>query len=372
MKIVVAMDSFKGSISARLACETVREGLLAAAPDDDVICVPMADGGEGTAEALLAARHGEWKSCRVMGPLPGRYIDAGFAWFADDRLAVVEMAAASGLTLLEETERNPLLTTTLGTGELLRAAADAGAQRILLAVGGSATVDGGTGAATALGWRFLDEAGSLLDPGGGALVRLSRIIPPAHPWSCGVDVLCDVDHPLLGPHGAAPVFGPQKGATAAMVAQLESGLERLAACVQDQLGMDIAHLPGGGAAGGLAAGAVAFLSGRLVPGIDAVMEASRLPGLVAGADWVLSGEGCFDASSLRGKVVSGILRVAQPHGVQVGVLAGCAPLPESEWQAAGLQFVAPTAQEGTPFEEARRTAVADLRRTAQTMRAMMH
>ena len=306
MTVVVALDAFKGCLSAADACAAVADGLRAAAPAAELRLVPMADGGEGTAAALLAARPGGvWVRREVCGPLPGRTVEAGFAWFADDGTAVVEMAAASGLPLLAVDERDPERTTTRGTGELLAAAVAQGARRILLTIGGSATVDGGVGAAAALGWRFLGADGRDVPPGGGHLGEIARIVPPVARQLPSVTVLCDVTNPLCGPDGAAAVFGPQKGATPRQVAQLDAGLRHFAERIAADVGRDVLALPGGGAAGGLGAGAAAFFDAVLTPGIDAVIDACGLRQALRKAAWCITGEGCFDQTSLRGKVVSG-------------------------------------------------------------------
>lgn len=336
MKIVVAMDSFKGSLSAARACEIVSESIRAAVPDAQVIVKPMADGGEGTAQAMIAAGDGQWIEETTMGPLPDMGARAGFAWFADERTAVVEMAMASGLVLLEPALRNPLKTTTFGTGQLITAAINHGAKRILLAVGGSATVDGGVGAATAMGWKFLDENGREISLGGGQLAAIDKIIPPSQSTRVPVEVLCDVDNPLCGERGAARVYGPQKGATEEMVESLEVGLTHLAKLVKNKLGRDIKDIPGAGAAGGLAAGAAAFMDAQLVSGIQTVMSQSRLYEALAQADWVITGEGRFDRQSLQGKVVSGIARAAKPTGAKVAVLAGQILLEPGEYRSLGI------------------------------------
>jgi glycerate kinase len=368
MKIIVAMDSFKGTMSASVACARVRQGMHAAAPDDTILCVPMADGGEGTAAALMNARGGEWIPLTVMGPLPQMDVEGGFAWFAADQSVLVEMAVASGLPLLRPAQRNPLLTTTYGTGALIVSALNKGAKIVRLAVGGSATVDGGVGAAMALGWQFLDADGQSIGYGGGALSRIERIVPPSQPFPVAVEVLCDVDSPLTGPQGAAVVFGPQKGATPEMVEQLDAGLAHLAHLVREQLGIEMDRVAGAGAAGGLAAGAIAFMDGKLVPGIDTVMEASGLVEQVKDADWIISGEGRFDHQSMRGKVVSGLVRMARLHAAKVGVIAGSIRVTEPECAAAGLAFAVPTSSAETPFEVAALTAEADLEKTAYRVR----
>jgi len=322
MKVVIALDSFKGSLTAMRACSIVAETIESVLTETEAVLKPMADGGEGTAAALMAARQGQWIEQKVTGPAPSMQVDAGFVWLPAERTAVVEMASASGLELLGEQQRNPLYTTTYGTGQLIDAAIRHGAGRILLGVGGSATVDGGVGAALALGWRFLDEQGRDIPLGGAGLNRIGEIAPPSEPLEVFVDVLCDVDSPLCGPHGAARIYGPQKGATPEMVETLDAGLAHLATQVREQLGTEIAKIPGAGAAGGLAAGAVAFLDARLVSGVEVAMDEIRLREAVADADWVVTGEGCFDQQSLRGKVVSGVVRVAREGGARVAVLAG--------------------------------------------------
>lgn len=323
MRIVVAMDSFKGSLTAPEACEAVAGGLERALPEAELVLRPMADGGEGTAAAVITAAGGEWVPFRVTGPLPGMEVDAGFVWLAARGPgALVEMAVASGLTLLDAAERDPLRTTTFGTGELLHAAAGRGPRVLWLAVGGSATVDGGVGAATALGWRFLDRTGAEVGLGGEALCRIHDIVPPADVGLPPVVVLCDVTNPLLGPNGAARIFGPQKGADPEAVERLEEGLSNLVGRVRSALGLDLQGLRGAGAAGGLAAGAVAFMGAKLESGVDTLMDVIGLPDAVAGADWVITGEGRFDRQSLAGKVVSGVARAARESGARVAVLAG--------------------------------------------------
>jgi glycerate kinase len=325
MKIVVAMDSFKGSVSAVEACEAVRRGLSGVLPVADIGIMPMADGGEGTARTILAATQGEWVAVEASGPLPPMRVHGGYAWLPyRGPGAVVEMATASGLELLRPDELDPLAATTLGTGEQLAAAFERGPTTVWLGIGGSATVDGGTGAARALGWRFLDEIGRDVALGGGGLARIARIEPPDVRRDAGahVHVLCDVDNPLLGERGAAVVFGPQKGATPEAVDQLETGLANLADVIERDLGKDVRSLPGAGAAGGFGAGAVAFLDAHPVSGIDAVMDASGLEDALADADWVVTGEGRFDMQSLAGKVVSGVLTRAERAGCRVAVVSG--------------------------------------------------
>lgn len=337
--VVVAMDAFKGTLSAAEACAAAARGVRRAWPGARVRLVPLADGGEGTAEALIQAGNGSWIPCTAPGPLPDRDVPGMIGWLAEAGPdAVVEMARVNGLTLLEPNERNPELTSTRGTGVLLDRAVARGARTLWLAIGGSATVDGGTGAARALGWRFLDRAGGVVPEGGGALRRIHRILPPADDplRSVRVRVLCDVDNPLLGPRGAARVFGPQKGATPDQVERLESGLAHLASRIEVDLGQEVRTLPGGGAAGGLGAGALAFMHAELLPGIDAVMEAVGLERILGDADLVITGEGSFDESSLHGKVVSGVARRAGTYGIPVAVVAGRVEVSPDQAREAGV------------------------------------
>ncbi len=352
MKIVVAIDSFKGSLTAVQACETVAQAIHSLMPLAQVVTKPMADGGEGTASVLMASAGGQWISRTVMGPLSDMKVEAGFVWLDVDKTAVVEMATAAGLQLLRPEQRNPLKTTTYGVGQLIKAAIDQDARQILLAIGGSATVDGGAGAAMALGWRFLAPDGLEIGLGGGQLDRVSRIVPPRAGLAAAVDVLCDVDNPLCGEHGAARVYGPQKGATPEMVERLDAALSHLAQVVKEQMGRDIAEVPGAGAAGGLAAGAIAFMNARLVCGIDTIMAQTRLQEAITGADWVITGEGSFDEQSLRGKVVSGVLRVAKAAGAQVAVLAGQVRLPRREYRRAGVEAAVSCMEDGMDLEYA--------------------
>lgn len=357
MKIVVALDSFKGSLSAAEAVSTVAEVLQRESPSSCVVQKPMADGGEGTAAALLASStSGAWVPVEVMGPLPAMKVHGGFGWFSDTKEAVVEMASASGLILLETKELNPMLTTTYGTGQLLLAAAERGATRIRLAVGGSATVDGGVGAAMAMGWGFLDRDGEAIPLGGAGLERLESIKPPTQPWGIPIEVLCDVDSSLCGPAGAAAVYGPQKGATPEMVERLDRALARMARLAEEVTGEGILSLAGGGAAGGLAAGTVLFMGAKLVSGVRCVMEASGLTDALAGADWVVTGEGRFDEQSLHGKVVSGVLSEAKARGVKVAVLAGSVALASADYHAQGVEVAYATKPEAMPLNEALKQA----------------
>jgi glycerate kinase len=364
VKIVVALDKFKGSLTAPRACEIVRDAIHSFRRDVTVIVKPMADGGDGTAEVFRLALGGEWVQHKVTGPLPRMLVNARYLWLPRERLAVIEMAQASGLVLLKPEQRNPLRTHSHGTGELLCYAASRGAQRILLAVGGSATIDGGVGAARAGGWRFVGANGEQVELGGGELERIVKIEDPKSApdldeedfFNSSVEVLCDVDNPLCGERGAAHVFGPQKGATPEMVEQLDAGLRHLAELVKTQLGKDIADAPGAGAAGGLAFGALAFMDAKLIPGVEAVAEAIGLDAELADADWVVTGEGRFDEQSLRGKVVSGVTRLTARHGVNVAVLAGSVQVSQDAWQDEGIQVALSAMNPGMKLDEAMASA----------------
>ena len=336
MKVVISMDSFKGTLTAYEACEIIADAISESVPNVQLVIKPMADGGEGTAQAMIKAANGRWVPQTVMGPLPEMHVEAGFAWFDEDKTALVEMASASGLELLSPEQMNPLNTTTYGTGQLIKAALKYGASKIFLAVGGSATVDGGLGAAMALGWKFLDHQDNPIPLGGAGLEKITRIVRPENLSLVPIEVLCDVDNPLCGEHGAAKVYAPQKGATPQMIKQLEKGLSHLADLVRKQLQRDINNVPGAGAAGGLAAGAIAFMNAAVVSGIETVMARSNLRAELESADWVITGEGSFDRQSLYGKAVSGILKMASQSHTRLVVLAGQVNMSQQEYQKIGI------------------------------------
>jgi glycerate kinase len=324
MRVVVAPDKFKGSLTAMEAAGAMSRGVLAAAAAASIDQIPMADGGEGTVDALVAATGGSYRTARVTGPL-GAPADARFGMLGDGRTGVMEMAAASGLVLVPAAERNPLRASTRGTGELLLAVLAAGAQRVILGIGGSATNDGGAGLAQALGFRLIDATGAELPPGGGNLDRLHAIDSSRRRREIDgieIDVACDVTNPLCGPDGASAVFGPQKGATPAMITALDANLRHFAAIVARDLGVEILTRPGAGAAGGLGGGLAAFVGGKLRPGIDLVIDAVKLRERLAGAQLCLTGEGAIDAQSAFGKTAVGVARVARSLGCPTLALAG--------------------------------------------------
>ncbi|OJW23518.1 MAG: glycerate kinase [Planctomycetales bacterium 71-10] len=323
MRVVIAPDKFKGSLSAPQVVEAVARGVRAAEPSTEIVGVPMADGGEGLVDALAAAGGGEIRRARVTGPL-GDPVDARFALFGDGT-AAAEMASAAGLVLVPKDRRDPGKATTRGVGELLRAIVEAGARRIILGIGGSATNDGGAGMAQALGYRLLDAEGRDVEPGGFGLEALDRIEPAGGPDALRgvqVSVACDVTNPLCGPTGASAVYGPQKGATPEMVGRLDRALRRLADVVARDLHAEIADVPGAGAAGGLGGGLMAFAGGRLKPGIDLVIHAVKLRDKLDGADLCITGEGSLDAQSAYGKTAVGVARLACSLGVPTFALVG--------------------------------------------------
>ena len=326
MRVLVAPDKFRGTLTARQAAEAIETGWRRARPDDLMVLVPMADGGEGTLDALVDAQGGRIVAARVTGPL-GDPVDAAFGMVetADGPTGVVESARASGLALLGGARRDPLRTTTRGTGELILAALGSGARRVVVCLGGSATNDGGVGMAAALGIRFLDPKGRAIADGGAALLDLARIDQrDLHPAVAVASFLgaTDVDNPLCGPSGASHVYGPQKGASPDDVFLLDRALAHLAAVVHHDLGIALKDEPGAGAAGGLGFGLLAFCGARLRRGVDVVMDAVDLGGRMQGADLVITGEGSLDVQSLHGKVPAGVIRLAALLSVPVAVLCG--------------------------------------------------
>ena len=324
MKIVVAPDKFRGSLSAPEAAKAMTRGLKSVARETHVDQVPMADGGEGTVDALVAATLGFLKSCVVTDPL-GRPVLARYGNLGTSSTAVIEMAAASGLGLIPSESRNPAVTTTRGTGELLLQVIASGSRRVILGIGGSATNDGGAGLAQALGYRLLDSKGNEIGFGGGTLDALDRIetsgVDPGL-VNVVVEVACDVDNPLCGPRGASAIYGPQKGANLSLIRRLDENLAHFARIIERDLGVNVRDLPGAGAAGGLGAGLVAFAHARLRPGVALVIEALGLEDRMRGADLCLTGEGAIDASSAFGKTAVGVARCARSFGCPTIAIAG--------------------------------------------------
>jgi glycerate kinase len=327
MKVLVAPDSFKESLTSLQAARAIERGIKKAAESlggsVEIIKIPMADGGEGTVEAIITAVGGSVIPVEVLDPL-GRKIDSFFG-LLDDRTAVIEMAAASGLNLLKQNERNPMVTTTYGTGQLIKAALDAGCRNIIIGIGGSATNDGGVGMAMALGIKFLDKEGRKIGFGGGELKKIEKIdVSGIDPRIAHVEitVASDVKNVLFGPHGASAVYGPQKGATPEMVKILDENLRHLAAVIKKDLGKDIAQIPGSGAAGGLGATLMAFLNSQLRPGIEIIMDITHFSDRVSDVDLVITGEGSTDYQTLFGKVPFGIGQIAKRFSKPVICISG--------------------------------------------------
>lgn len=328
MKIIIAPDSYKESLSTEQVADQIEAGFSEIFPAAEYIKVPMADGGEGTVAALVAATRGQLVEKTVTGPL-GQPVKAFYGLSGNGLTAVIEMAAASGLELTTPAQRNPLVTTTFGTGELIRDALDAGVRHIIIGIGGSATNDGGAGMVQALGARLLDRNGQQIGPGGAELVRLERIdLRDFDPRlaTCEIRVACDVDNPLTGPTGASAVFGPQKGATPEMVATLDANLAHYAKIIRQDLGLDIIAVPGAGAGGGMGAAMLAFLNAELRPGIEILVKASGLEEAIIDADLVITGEGRIDSQTIHGKTPIGVAHAAKRHNIPViGIAGGLSP-----------------------------------------------
>ncbi|CAI0986086.1 Glycerate 2-kinase [Serratia grimesii] len=323
-KVVIAPDSFKESLSALEVAEAIERGFRQVYPQAQYVKLPMADGGEGTVDSMVAATGGEIVRVEVMGPL-GQPVQAFYGLLGDGETAVIEMAAASGLHLAPKALRDPRITTSYGTGELILAALERGVKAIILGIGGSATNDGGAGMMQALGARLLDDKQNPLLPGGAALAQLAQIdLSEVDPrlQQVSVTAACDVDNPLCGPHGASAVFGPQKGATPEMVTQLDSALSHFGSLLQQATGREVINTPGAGAAGGMGAALLGMLNARLRPGIEIVIETLRLEEALCDADLVITGEGRLDSQSIHGKTPIGVARVAKRHGLPVIGIAG--------------------------------------------------
>ena len=322
---VLAPDSFKESMTAKQVCVAMEAGLRKVFPDATYIHVPMADGGEGTVQSLVDATGGQIRTLRVMGPL-GTDVEASYGIMGGGEIAVIEMAAASGIHLVSATTKNPLRTTTFGTGQLIKDCLDQGIRKIILGIGGSATNDGGAGMAMALGVKFFDAAGQSVGFGGGELGQIQAIDMSGFDQRLnGVElvVACDVTNPLCGPQGASAVFGPQKGATPEMVKQLDANLAHYAREIARELDRHVADLPGAGAAGGMGAGLMAFTHCQLQRGIDIVVEYTGLRDKLASADLCFTGEGRIDFQTQFGKTPYGVAQVAKAHQVPVIAVSGC-------------------------------------------------
>lgn len=374
MRIIVAPDSFKGSATARELCDCIRAGIHDADPNAEAILMPMADGGEGTVDNLVLATGGKTVCRRVSDPL-GRPVEAAYGVLGDGVTAVIEAAQASGLTLLKPEERNPLLTSSYGTGELILHALEAGYRRFLIGLGGSAVNDGGAGMLRALGMRLLNADGEPLPDGGGALAELSGIdLSGLDPRLAEAEfkMASDVSNPLCGPQGASSVFGPQKGATPEMIRQLDEGLARLGTKLAQETGTEVAELPGSGAAGGMGAALLAVLKAESRPGIEWVMELTRFEEHLRTADLVITGEGRLDGQTRFGKAIAGVCGKAREYGVSVIALCGSLEVSAEEIEEMGLLAAFSIVPGPCSLEDATVHAAAWTRRqTGQILRILL-
>ena len=371
-KILLVPDSFKGTLSSRQVCQVMAGQLRRFFPQAQVKSIPVADGGEGSVEAFLAAAGGERRTRTVTGPF-GEPVEAFYGILGDGRTAVIEMAACAGLPLAEG-RLNPERATTYGVGELLLAAKEAGCTKAILGLGGSCTNDGGVGAAAALGAKFTRADGAAFVPSGGTLGEIAALdVSPVAQALQGMELtaMCDIDNPLYGEAGAAAVFAPQKGADAAMVARLDAGLRHLGQVAARCLGRDFSHLPGAGAAGGLGFGMAAFCGAQLRMGIDAVLDAVGFDSLLPGTDMVFTGEGKIDSQSARGKVVSGVAARCRKAGVPVVAVVGQIDQGFEEMYQQGLTAVFSINRAAQPFAESRFHAGENLALTMENIARLL-
>ncbi|MDU4094899.1 MAG: glycerate kinase [Pantoea sp.] len=373
MKIVIAPDSYKESLSALQVASEIENGFRAIFPEAEYVKLPVADGGEGTVEAMVAATQGKIVRLRVTGPL-GEPVDAFYGLSGDESCAFIEMAAASGLELVPPARRDPLVTTSWGTGELIANALDRGVQHFIIGIGGSATNDGGAGMVQALGARLLNAQDEQIGYGGGALPQLARIDISqldARLRQCRFEVACDVTNPLTGDEGASAIFGPQKGATPELVQQLDRALAHYAAIIQRDLDKDVLHIPGGGAAGGMGAALHAFCQAELRRGIEIVTEALGLDELVKDATLVITGEGRIDSQTVHGKVPIGVAQVAKRYNKPVIGIAGSLTADVGVVHQHGLDAVYSVIYSICTLEEALDNAAENVRMTARNIAATL-
>lgn len=373
MKIVIAPDSYKESLSALQVAAEIENGFRAIFPDAQYVKLPVADGGEGTVEAMVAATQGKIVRLRVTGPL-GEPVEAFYGLSGDESCAFIEMAAASGLELVPAARRDPRVTTSWGTGELIRNALDRGVQHFIIGIGGSATNDGGAGMVQALGARLLNQHGEQIGYGGSALTTLARIdisALDARLQQCRFEVACDVTNPLTGEEGASAIFGPQKGATPELAAELDAALAHYAAVIQRDLDIDVLHIPGGGAAGGMGAALHAFCQAELRRGIEIVTEALGLDDLVKDATLVITGEGRIDSQTIHGKVPIGVAKVAKRYNKPVIGIAGSLTADVGVVHQHGIDAVFSVIYSICTLEEALDNAAQNVRMTARNIAAAL-
>lgn len=373
MKIVIAPDSYKESLSALDVATAIESGFREIFPTAEYVKIPVADGGEGTVEAMVAATDGRIVKVAVKGPL-GEQVEGFYGISGDEQSAFIEMAAASGLEMVPPAKRDPLITTSWGTGELIRHALDAGVKHIIIGIGGSATNDGGAGMVQALGAKLLDEKGQQIALGGAALETLARI-DTAHLdkrlAECRIEVACDVTNPLTGKEGASAVFGPQKGATPEMIDRLDKALGHYARLIARDLDLDVLHLAGGGAAGGMGAALYAFCGAELRQGIEIVTDALALDEYVIGADLVITGEGRIDSQTVHGKVPVGVAKVAKRHNIPVIGIAGSLTTDVGVVYDHGIDAVFSVIYKVCSLEDALENAGENVRMTARNVAAVL-
>ena len=373
MKFVIAPDSYKESLSALDVATAIEQGFREIFPQAEYIKLPVADGGEGTVEAMVAATQGRIVEVTVTGPL-GTQVEGFYGLSGDEQSAFIEMAAASGLELVLPEQRNPLITTSWGTGELIRHALDAGVKHIIIGIGGSATNDGGAGMVQALGAKLLDSEGNALGQGGGALETLARIDISEldrRLHDCRIEVACDVTNPLTGKEGATAIFGPQKGATPEMITRLDAALAHYAQLIKRDLDLDVLDLAGGGAAGGMGAALFAFCGAELRQGIEIVTDALHLDRYVAEADLVITGEGRIDSQTVHGKVPVGVAKVAKRYNKPVIGIAGSLTADVGVVHEHGIDAVFSVIYGICTLDDALKNAAENVRMTARNVAAVL-
>ncbi|PSW59346.1 glycerate kinase [Photobacterium kishitanii] len=372
MKIIIAPDSYKESLTAMEVATAIEAGFRQVMPNAEYIKLPMADGGEGTVQSLIDASNGTIIHHPVTGPL-GEQVQGFFGIMGDGKTAVIEMAAASGLHLVSPEQRNPMLTTSYGTGELILAALEQGVEHIIVGIGGSATNDGGIGMAQALGVQLLDNNGQSVGFGGQALAQLATInISHIDPRLATIklEVACDVDNPLCGAKGASAVFGPQKGATPAMVTELDQNLAHYAAIIERDLAIDVKHMAGAGAAGGMGAALLGLFKAQLRSGIEIVIDAVNLDAIVKDADLVITGEGRIDSQTIHGKTPIGVARAAKKFNKPVIGIAGCLSQDCGVVYEHGIDAVFSVVPAAISLEQAFKDAALNVELTARNVAAM--
>ncbi|MDH3608914.1 MAG: glycerate kinase [Gammaproteobacteria bacterium] len=374
-KIVIAPDSFKGNLTSLQVAGCLEKGIKRVLPKIKCVKIPMADGGEGTVQSMVDAAKGKFVKKRVKGPA-GKIVTAKYGWLAKDKIAVIEMAEASGLPLVKGREKNPLKTTSYGTGQLILDAIDKGAKKIIIGIGGSATNDGGVGMAQALGVRFLNASGKEIKElgSGGMIAKVARIDTQAidsRVSKTKIVVACDVENPLFGKKGASHVFGPQKGATPKMVQQLDENLKNLSKLMKRDLKKDVGRMPGAGAAGGLGAGLVAFAGAKLQSGVDIVVQATNLAKYIKGADLVLTGEGRVDFQTAFGKTPSGVAKAAKKHNVPVIAIGGALSDDARQVFDHGIDCIESAAAKDMSLETAIQNSKQDLANAAERVIRMI-